>query len=151
MGRDREKRTWPLFSYALSKFTVSGSCRLIPTQNFNWRKIYFMCTTVLTVGMHTAYMPGVHGGQKRPSEPLKLELKTIVICCGCWEEQGLYKSSKCSKPLEPSPRPPKLVFFFFFLPNIMPPNDTSTVKKRDWAYPEMINLSRDPREEDYTS
>lgn len=81
-----------------------------------------MCMTVLTISMHSVYMPGVHGDQKRPSEPLKLELKTIVICRGCWEEQDLYKSSKRSKPLEPSPHPP--------LPNIMSPNDTSTVRKK---------------------
>lgn len=41
-----------------------------------------MCMTVLAVSMYSVYMPGVYGDQKGRSEPLKLELKTIVIGVG---------------------------------------------------------------------
>lgn len=48
--------------------------------------LYFMCTVLFTcVYMYSVCMPGVHRGQKRVSDSLKLELQMIVSHHVGWE------------------------------------------------------------------
>lgn len=46
----------------------------------------------------TTYIPGVHGSQKRASDPLRLDLPIVVSCQGGPENQSLvlWASGQCS-------------------------------------------------------
>lgn len=63
------------------------------------RCFYFYFTNIcLCVCVNTMCMSGTHGGQKRESEPLELELRTVVSHDVSARKQVwvLYKLSQCS-------------------------------------------------------
>jgi len=82
----------------LNLLTYTYACLLVCLQDL--LNIYFGAVEMfcLHIYLYTKYVAGAHGGQKRTSDPSKLELQVVVshhVVAGNWT-QNLWKSNQCS-------------------------------------------------------